>query len=73
MRKLPTNRIAAGVPAGALVTAAVTTGTPWLYGLAVAATALPWVAEIVWRCVFAAMPEAVRRDLLELEKIGQER
>jgi hypothetical protein len=73
MRKLPMNRIASGVPAGALVTAAATTGTPWLYGLAVGATVLPWLAAITWRCVFAAKPAAVRRDLLELEKIEQDR
>lgn len=73
MRKLPANSIAAGAPAGALVAAAATTNTPWLYALAVGAAALPWAAAIVWRCVFAAKSEAVRRDLLELEKIGQYR
>ncbi|WP_143219172.1 hypothetical protein [Actinokineospora bangkokensis] len=53
----------------ALVGAAVTTGSSWLYAAALVATALPVAASLLWRCIFAAKPAAVRRDLLELVKI----
>ncbi|MEU0195541.1 hypothetical protein ABZ250_37915 [Streptomyces afghaniensis] len=64
---------AAGGTSAALVTAAATTGTPWLYGLAVASASLPWLASLAWRCFFAARPSAVRRDLLELARIEEEK
>ncbi|SDO95347.1 hypothetical protein SAMN04487981_1152 [Streptomyces sp. cf386] len=63
---------AAGGSTAALVTAAATTNTPWLYGLAVASASIPWLASLAWRCIFAAKPSAVRKDLLELARIEGE-
>ncbi|MFE1310928.1 hypothetical protein [Streptomyces sp. NPDC058755] len=62
---------AAGGSSAALVTAAATTHTPWLYGLAVVSAAMPWLASLTWRMVFAAKPPAVRKDLLELARIEE--
>jgi hypothetical protein len=62
-------RTAAGGSSAAFITAAATTHTPWLYGLAVVSAVLPWLGSMTWRCVFATKPAEVRTDLLELMRI----
>ncbi|MFC6089074.1 hypothetical protein [Saccharothrix lopnurensis] len=73
MRRAIAPAAGTGATAAGLITAAATTNTMWLYWLAAAVSALPWVGTLAWRGLFAAKSTAVRQDLLDLVKIEEER